>query len=77
MPNNGCRIVLDRIDGSRWRWTLTHHGEQYYDGRSETTPAKAAQAAESQLFRAEFSRRQTDAKTSDGIAWRYGEWFWR
>jgi hypothetical protein len=56
--NNGCRIVLDRIDGNRWRWTLTAHGEQYYDGRSELTPAKAAQEAESQLFRAEHSRRQ-------------------
>jgi len=59
--NNGSRIVLDRIDGNRWRWTLTHRGEQYYDGRSETTPVKAVQAAESQLFRAEFSRRQRTA----------------
>jgi hypothetical protein len=55
--NNGVRIVIDRREGNRWYWKLNAYGEEYYYGRSEASPTKAVQAAESQLSAVDLSRR--------------------
>jgi hypothetical protein len=56
--NNGVRVTIDRREGNRWYWKLNAFGEEYFDGRSEASPTKAVQAAESRLFTVEHSKRR-------------------
>ncbi|MGC2155056.1 MAG: hypothetical protein WA662_01390 [Pseudolabrys sp.] len=58
MANDAVRIVIERQAGNRWTWRLTCYGDEYFDGRSEPSPAKAVQAAESRLFNVEVAKRR-------------------
>ncbi|MGA9516909.1 MAG: hypothetical protein WBV51_25575 [Pseudolabrys sp.] len=58
MSNDGIRIVIERQAGNRWTWRLTAYGDEYFDGHSQASPAKAVQAAESRLFTVEVAKRR-------------------
>ena len=56
MSNNGIRILIERRDGNRFYWTLNAYGDEIYCNRSEASPVKAAEVAESSLMQIELSR---------------------
>ena len=55
MPNDGCRITIDRRDG-KYYLTLTLNGDQHTDNRGYMSPGECATAGDDYRRQIELGR---------------------